>query len=153
MLVYLLVKNALKSIHWLKTKISFGLVWFGLVLWHIKHWRLFNAKSLFILTVLFITIQLTISRKFSSIWPVNWTLLGSTTPSQSEPESGGNKWVLRIPLKDYRGLTIRLFSVISGHSLGVSYPSAEIQSVYSAAPTDWASKNYKYLVNKQRFRF
>ena len=23
-------------------------VWFGLVLWHINHWRLFNAKSIFI---------------------------------------------------------------------------------------------------------
>ena len=35
-------------------------------------------------------------------------------------------------------LTIRLFSVISGHSLGErSYPSAEIQSVYSTASANW----------------
>ena len=27
----------------------------------------------------------------------------------------------------------------TGHSLGLSYPSAEIQSVYSLAPTDWAT--------------
>ena len=27
----------------------------------------------------------------------------------------------------------------SGNSLGESYPSAEIQSVYSIAPADWAS--------------
>ena len=25
-----------------------NLVWFGLILWHINHWRLFNAKSIFI---------------------------------------------------------------------------------------------------------
>ena len=36
------------------------LVWFSLVLWHIKHCRLFNAKSIFIhKTVLFQIIQLT----------------------------------------------------------------------------------------------
>ena len=33
-------------------------------------------------------------------------------------------------LQHYWSLTIRLFSVISGHSLGESYPSAEMQSVY-----------------------
>ena len=27
-----------------------------------------------------------------------------------------------------------------GHSLGVSYPSAEVQSVYFTAPADWASR-------------
>ena len=30
------------------------------------------------------------------------------------------------------------------HSLGESYPSAEIQSVYSAAPANWAKNNIKY---------
>ena len=25
-----------------------GLVWFGLVLWHNNHWRLFNTESIFI---------------------------------------------------------------------------------------------------------
>ena len=35
-------------------------------------------------------------------------------------------------------LTIRLFSVISGHSLWGVYLSAEVQSVYSTAPADWA---------------
>ena len=35
---------------------------------------------------------------------------------------------------------IKLFSVIPGHSLGEFYPtSAEMQSVYSAAPADWAN--------------
>ena len=27
---------------------QFGVFWFGLVLWHINHCRLFNAKSIFI---------------------------------------------------------------------------------------------------------
>ena len=40
--------------------------------------------------------------------------------------------------KPYWNLTIRLFCVIPGHSLGESYPSAEKQSVYSTAPPDWA---------------
>ena len=43
----------------------FKRVWFGLVLWHIKHCRLCNAKSiLYIETVLFNTIQFSIRRIF-----------------------------------------------------------------------------------------
>ena len=42
-------------------------------------------------------------------------------------------------LKHYRNLAIRLFSVISGHSLGEPYPFSQIQSVNSTAPADWAS--------------
>ena len=38
----------------------------------------------------------------------------------------------------YWDLTIRLFSVISRTLMGGSYPSAEVQSVYSTAPADWA---------------
>ena len=42
-------------------------------------------------------------------------------------------------LQHYWILTIWLFSVISGHSLGDSCPSAELQLVYSTAPADWAT--------------
>ena len=35
-------------------------------------------------------------------------------------------------------LTIRSFSIISGTHMGRSYPSAEVQSVYSIALADWA---------------
>ena len=35
--------------------------------------------------------------QFSSIWPIDRTLLGATTPGQSEPGSDGNEGVLRIP--------------------------------------------------------
>ena len=33
----------------------------------------------------------------SSIWPIDRTLSGATTPGQSGPESDGNEGVLRIP--------------------------------------------------------
>ena len=41
-------------------------------------------------------------------------------------------------LQHYRNVTIRLFCVISR-----SYPSAEVQSVYSTAPADWAIHQLK----------
>ena len=58
--------------------------------------------------VLFRTIQ------FSSIWPIDRTLSGATTPSQSGPGSDGNEGVLHIP----QSLNIRLFSVISRTLVG-----------------------------------
>ena len=48
-------------------------------------------------TVLFQTIQISVSTQFSSIWPINRTLSGVTTPGQSGPESDGNKGVLCVP--------------------------------------------------------
>ena len=43
----------------------FGLVWFGLVLWNIKHCCLFNAKSIFIhINILFQTMQFNVSTQF-----------------------------------------------------------------------------------------
>ena len=42
-------------------------------------------------------------------------------------------------LQHYWILTIILFNVISGHSSGRGYPYAEMQSVYSANPVDWAT--------------
>ena len=44
----------------------------------------------------------------------------------------------------YWDLTIRLFSVISGHSWGV-LSSAEVQSVYSTAPVDRASDFWTWI--------
>ena len=56
---------------------------------------------------------------------------------QSGPWSNGNKAVLCIPqtpalLEPY------FFSVIFGTFVGGVYLSAEMQSVYSTAPVDWA---------------
>ena len=63
----------------------FGWIWF--VLWHINHWRLFNAKSiLYMKTVLFQTIQFSIRSLFSSIWSTDRTLSVATTSGQSGPE-------------------------------------------------------------------
>ena len=76
----------------------------------------------------------------SPIGPLDRTLSGTTIPGQSGPGSDGYEGVLRIPQS----------SSITGaspsdclesypeHSPG-SYPSAEIQSVYSSAPSDWVA--------------
>ena len=54
--------------------------------------RCLNVK-----TVLFLAIQFSINAPFSSIWPIDRTLSGATTPGQIVPESDGNEGVLRIP--------------------------------------------------------
>ena len=95
-------------------------VWFCFVLWCINHCRLFHAESIFIhktilfqtiqfsisivfclhtvnvKTVLFQTIQFSISIQFSSIWPIDKTLSGVTTPDQTGPGSDGNEGLLQI---------------------------------------------------------
>ena len=71
----------------------------------------------------------------SSIWPIDETLSGATTPGQSGPESYGNEGTLHIP-QSFRVGTSSLdgLASYSGHSLGESYPFAEMQLVYSTAP-------------------
>ena len=61
-------------------------------------------------------------------------------PGQSEPESGDNEGVLHIPQSSSITGVSPSNCLVSypGHSLGESYPSAEKQSMYSTAPTDWA---------------
>ena len=48
-------------------------------------------------TIPFQVIQFSISTQFSSIWPIDRTLSGATTPSQRGHGSNGNEGVLRIP--------------------------------------------------------
>ena len=48
-------------------------------------------------TVLFQAIQFSISTQFISIWPIDKTLSGATTPGQSGLGSDGNEEVLHIP--------------------------------------------------------
>ena len=48
-------------------------------------------------TVLFKAIQFRMSIHFSSIWPIDRTLSGATTPCQYQPGSDGIEGVLRIP--------------------------------------------------------
>ena len=45
----------------------------------------------------FQTIQFNLSAQFSSIWTIDRTLSGATTPGQSGPGSDGNEGVLHIP--------------------------------------------------------
>ena len=77
----------------------------------------------------------------SSIWPIDRTLSDATTPKQSGPASDGNKGVFRIPQSSSITKASPLDCLVSypGRSFGKSYPSAEMQSVYSEA------KSLKYL--------
>ena len=67
----------------------------------------------------------------TSIWPMDRTLSGVTTPSQSGPESIGNEGVLHI-------LQSSTITGVSSSDCLVS--CAEMQSVYSATLADWAAK-------------
>ena len=90
-------------------------------------------------TVLFQTVQVSISTQFSSIRPIDRTLSGATILGQSGPESDGNEEVLCI-LQSFN-ITEASVCLVSypGHSLrGGSYPSAEMQSVYSIPLANWA---------------
>ena len=49
-------------------------------------------------TVLFQVNQFSISTQFSSIWPIDSTLSGATTPDQSGPGSNINEGVLHFPI-------------------------------------------------------
>ena len=73
-----------------------------------------NAKRF-----LFQTIQFCISNHFSSIWPIDRTLLGANTLSQSGPGSNGNEGELHIPQSSNITGTLPLDCLISypGYSL------------------------------------
>ena len=91
-------------------------------------------------TVLFQPIQFSISTEFSSIQPIDRTLSGATTLGQSGPGSDGNEVLLQIPKSSSITRTSPSDCLVSysGHSLGESDPSAEVQSMYSTAPANWA---------------
>ena len=71
-------------------------------------------------TVLFQTIQLNISTQFSSIWPMDSTLLAATTLGQNGPGSHGNEGILHIPQSSSITEASPLNCLVSypGHSLG-----------------------------------
>ena len=106
---------------------------------YFKQFTLTWVRSLNIKSVLFQTIQFSISTQFNSICPIDRTLQGATILSQSEPGSEGNEGVLRIPQSScISGISISdgLLSY-SGHWLwgGGLTP---LQSVYSTSPADRA---------------
>ena len=71
----------------------------------------------------------------SSIWPIDRILSGATTPGLSGSGSNGNERVLHIPqnLRTEASPSDGLMSY-QEHSLGESYLSTDMQSVYSLAP-------------------
>ena len=84
-------------------------------------------------TVLFQTVHFGISTHFSSILLIDRTLSGFNTPGQSGTGSDSNKGVLCIT----GASRLDCFVLYRRQSLGKSYPSAKMQSVYSDAPADW----------------
>ena len=74
---------------------------------------------------------------------------------QSGPRSDGNEDVLHIPQSSIITGTSPSDCLVSypRHSLGGSYPSTEVQSVYSIAPADWASQWSRRLMFNPRSRW
>ena len=77
----------------------------------------------------------------SSIWPIYKTLSSATSPSQSGHGRDGNKRVLSIPQRSSITEALPSDRLVSypGNSLGKSYPSAEMQSVYFVSPANWVN--------------
>ena len=95
-------------------------------------------------TVLFQTIQFSISTQFTSIWPIDWTLSGATAGND------GNKGVLHIAQSsNITGASPSDCLVLyPGHLLGEFYPSTEMKLVYSASPADWATLEWGVEINR-----
>ena len=115
------------------------LFWFGLVWWHINHYKLFKVKSLLIhWTVLFQTIQFNISTQFSSNWPIDRILPSATTPGHRGHVSDGNKRVLRISLNYNITKASPSDCLVSypGYSLREDCLSEKMQLEYSTSPAN-----------------
>ena len=84
----------------------------------------------------------------SSIWPIDRTLSSATTLDQSGPVSDGNEGILHIPQSSSITGALAWDGLMSysGEWLGKSYPSAEMQSVYSTAPADLVWDNQEPIV-------
>ena len=81
----------------------------------------------------------------STIWPIDWTLSGSTSPGQSRPGNYSNERILHIPQNSSNNGPSPLDDLISYQDTplsGESYPSEEMQPVYSTAPADWALETF-----------
>ena len=91
-------------------------------------------------TVPFQTIQFSLSMQFSSIQPIDRALSGATILWQREPGSNGNEGVLSISQSpNITGTSpSNFFMSYPGH---LSYPSAEVQSVYCTAPANKANQS------------
>ena len=82
----------------------------------------------------------------SSIWLIDMTLPGATTPAQNGPGSKVNEGLLCNPqISKTEAFQSEGLMSYPGHSLEESYPSTKIQSVYYAAPADWVTHIYQPL--------
>ena len=84
----------------------------------------------------------------SSIRPIDRTLSGDTMLSQSGSGSDSNEGVLHILQNSSITEALPSDCLVSypKHLLEESYPSAVMQSVYSAAPADSAKKKKKMSI-------
>ena len=107
---------------------------------YFKQFSLAWVRSFNVKTILFQTVQFSVSTQFSSIWLIDRTLSGATTLSPSGLGCNSNKWVPRISqCSSITGTTPSDCLVSStGHLFGESSSSADMQSLYSTAPADWA---------------
>ena len=74
----------------------------------------------------------------SSIWLIDRTLSGATTPGPSGPKTNGNEMVLHIPQNSKTEASRSdYFISYPVYPLGMYYSSAELHLVYTACPLDW----------------
>ena len=89
----------------------------------------------------FQTIQFSLIKQFNSIWTIDRTLSGATTSSRSKPGRDDNEGYSEFPKApaflepDHQ---IGWYHIQDTHWVGESYPSANMQSMYSAVQADWA---------------
>ena len=101
----------------------------------------FSFTQLNVQNTSFQTTQFSVIIQFSSIWPIDRTPSGVTTTDWSGPRSGSNEeelWIPKIFICTEAPPSDGLVSYPRS-SLEVSYPSVEMQLVYSATPTDRAN--------------
>ena len=112
----------------------------------------FVCTLLNIKIVPFQAVQFSISTQFSSIWPIDRTLSGATTPGQSGTGSNGNEGVLLIPESNSITGTSPSDCLVShpGHSLGKSYPPAEEPT--EQGDNDWWRINIDQLTFIQSYQ-
>ena len=88
----------------------------------------------------------------SSIRPIDRPISDATTPGQNGSGSNGNKGVLHISQSSRTGASSSdCLMSYPGHSVVGSYPTAEIQSVYSTAPATWVAESIKIPQSRSAF--
>ena len=115
-----------------------------------KH-QSFIYKQLNAKIVLSKTIQFSINTQFSSLWHIHSTLSGAIAPRQNTRGSDGSEGVFCIPQSSCITEALPSYCLVSypGNYLGESYPSSEMQPLYSTAPVDWATSPWEPFLAHQ----